>query len=289
MRRIIRNDIHYAYLQYILFIMNMCAESPNIQMNVYFFTGRVIPERALLDTIEFSFQVPPQVDVPEGELFVQVIRSQLFARFVGEGDVANIFTLHNIVEDATRIVLDAVGFHLGYGYDLEIVQMVQADNNRKQVFGIDVPAVSKLCEEAGVTFSHIMFALSVQDGAYLRHALSDLREAIKSPKDTGFFCFRAVESLKSCFAARNGISSDKKAAWDEFRAAYGLDKDSILAIKSFADPVRHGNIAEIAPISDTDRSQLFVTAWRIVAQFIVTENHARPNPALELTARPSVS
>jgi hypothetical protein len=156
-----------------------------METNTYIFSGRVVPERALLDTSEFSFRALAPADVPEGDLFIQIIKSQVSARFVCQGSVTNIFTLRNIVEDAARTILDAVGYHRGYGYDLEIVQMVRPDSSQKQVFGIDVPVVASACESAGVTFEHIMRALSVTDRAYLRHALSDLREAIKSPKTQG--------------------------------------------------------------------------------------------------------
>jgi len=256
-----------------------------METNTYIFSGRVVPERALLDTSEFSFKPLASTDVPEGELFIQIIRSQVSARFVCKGSVTNIFTLRNVVEDATRTILDAVGYHRGYGYDLEIVQMVRPDSSENQVFGIDVPVVAKACEDAGIAFQHIMVALGVPDGAYLRHALSDLREAIKSPKDTGFFCYRAVESLKNCVAARNGVSPDKPAGWETFRAAYSIEKDELLGIKAFADPVRHGNVAQAALLSDGDRSRLFTSAWRIVNNFILAENNVRPNPALEPTAR----
>ena len=256
-----------------------------METNTHIFSGRVVPERALLDTSEFSFKVPAQGDVPEGELFLQIIKSQVSARFVCQGSVTNIFTLRNIVDDAARTILDAVGYHRGYGYDLEIVQMIRPDSSEKQVFGIDVPAVAKSCDEAGITLHHIMVALGASDGAYLRHALSDLREAIKSPKDTGFFCYRAVESLKNCVAARNGGSPDKAAEWEMFRSAYAIDKDQILDIKAFADPVRHGNVAHKWQVTDGDRSRLFTTAWRIVNQFILAENDVRPNPALEPTTR----
>jgi hypothetical protein len=80
-------------------------------MNTYIFSGRVVPERALLDTSEFSFKASAADGVPEGDLFVQIIKSQVAARFACAGNVTNIFTLRNMVEDATRTLLDAVGFH----------------------------------------------------------------------------------------------------------------------------------------------------------------------------------
>jgi hypothetical protein len=243
-----------------------------METNTYIFSGRVVPERALLDTSEFLFKAVASVDVPEGDLYIQIIKSQVAARFMCVGSVTNIFTLRNIVEDATRTLLDAVGYHRGYGYDLEIVQMIRPDSSEKRVFGIDVPVLVGACEQAGVTFQHIMVALGARDGAYLRHALADLREAIKSPKDTGFFCYRAVESLMNCVVARNGVSLDKAEGWELFRASYSIDREQVMAIKTFADPVRHGNLSQLYQVSDQDRSRLFTSAWQIVNRFIIAEN-----------------
>lgn len=52
---------------------------------VYIVTGRVTPERAVADISEVSFRVRTSGDVPDGELFVEVIKSQIAARYVCEG------------------------------------------------------------------------------------------------------------------------------------------------------------------------------------------------------------
>jgi hypothetical protein len=162
-------------------------------MMTYIVTGRVNPERAIADISEVSFTVQSSGDVPTGELFIEVVRSQICARYVCEGSVTNANTLRNIVEDASRTLLDALGFSMGYGYDVEITQMMRADSSEKYVFGIDVPALRGVCDAAGVTFENVINAMAKPDGSYLRHALADAREAIKSPRDTGFFCYRAIE------------------------------------------------------------------------------------------------
>lgn len=240
-----------------------------METNTYIFSGRVLPERAPLHASEFSATVPAADGVPEGNLSIQIAASQVAARFVCAGTVNNIETLRNVVEDATRTLLDAVGFHRGYAYDMEIVQMIRPDWGEKRVFGIDVPVLAKACERAGLEFRDIMAKLREPDGAYLRHALADLREAIKSPKDTGFFCYRAVESLKNCVAARNGVSSVDAKGWILFRECYSIDKKQITAIKAFADPARHGDFSDLNQLTDEARSRLFTGAWQIVARFIL--------------------
>ncbi len=158
----------------------------------YILTGRVIPERALLDISEVKLKVPASDDVPEGDLFIEVIKSQICVRFSASGEIRNILTLRNIVEDAARMLLDVAGYSAGYGYDAEIVQAVRSNTSEKYVFGIDVPVLAGVCEKDGVTVNDIFAALSKTDGYYFPNALADVREAIKSPKDTGFFCYRAI-------------------------------------------------------------------------------------------------
>jgi hypothetical protein len=237
----------------------------------YILAGRVIPERALLDISEVQLQVLASEDVPKGDLFIEVIKSQISVRFLASGEVRNIFTLRNIVEDAARMLLDVTGYFAGYGYDAEIVQAVRSNTSEKYVFGIDVPALAAVCEKAGIAINDIFAVLSKPDGYYLRRALADVREAIKSPKDTGFFCYRAIESLKNCCAVRNGTSAEKDDAWELFRKTYSITKQQIMDIKAFADPVRHGNYVQAKPMSDKDRAGIFNSAWEIINKFILNE------------------
>jgi hypothetical protein len=237
----------------------------------YILTGRVIPERALLDVSEVTLKVLASEDVPEGDLFIEVIKSQISVRFLASGEVRNVFTLRNIVEDAARMLFDMAGYFAGYGYDAEIVQAVRSNTSEKYVFGIDVPALAGFCEKAGLTVNDIFAALSKTDGYYFRHVIADVREAIKSPKDTGFFCYRAIESLKNCCATRNGVSPDKDDAWELFRNTYAIPKQQIMDIKSFADPVRHGNYMQAKPMADKDRAEVFRNTWDIINKFILNE------------------
>lgn len=245
------------------------SQVDTMETDTYIFSGRVLPERAPLYTGEFSAKVSPSDGVPEGNLSIQITASQVAARFVCADAVTNIHTLRNIVEDATRTLLDSIGFHRGYAYDLEIVQMIRPNWSEGRVFGINVPVLAEACGQAGLELQDIVAKLAVPDGAYLRHSLADLREAIKSPRDTGFFCYRAIESLKNCVAAGNGVSSEDGKGWTLFRESYSIDKREIDAIKEFADPARHGDLSEVKQLTDDARSRIFTTTWRIVARFIL--------------------
>lgn len=223
-----------------------------------------------------QFQVGGTPDVSPGELLVEIARSQVFAQFSTSGSVANIFTLRNLVEDAVRVLLDIAGYLNGYGYDADIIQYIAPKGAKppRYVFGIDIPVLATSCTQAGVSANAVLAALQKQDGAYVRQALADVREAIKNPKDTGFFCYRAIESLKNGYAHRRVIDAD--VAWEPFRKHYTLSKNTIMLIKSFADPVRHGDYAKIRPMSDSDRATIFQETWNIINQYIVGETDSVP-------------
>ena len=95
---------------------------------------------------------------------------------------------------------------------------------------------------------------------------------MKSPNDTGFFCYRAIESLKQGFAGRMSLEPDK--AWEAFRSAYDIDKNDIMLVKGFADAARHGN-ARDASISDSDRAKVFTTTWKVINKYIIGEKARR--------------
>ena len=168
------------------------------------------------------------------------------------------------------MLLDVAGYFYGYGYDAEIVQMIRPDTPQKHVFGINVPALEGIVTEAGIQVGHIFSALGKPQGDYLRLALADLREAIKSPKDTGFFCYRAIESLKNCCAKRSNVANVNDG-WEFFRRTYDFDKNEIMSIKAFADDVRHGNYSNVNGITDKDRADTFRKTWKMVNTYILAE------------------
>lgn len=245
----------------------------------YIFGGRVLPERVVVTISEFKFDVPASHGIPEGTLFIEILASQILARFVCQTELEVEFTLRNLIEDASKSLLDALGFYKGYAYDVEIVHVVRPDTSGKRVFGIDIPVLKDICDSEGVTLGHVLAGVLAPSGIYFRRALADLREAIKSPQDTGFFCYRAVESLMRGSATRQRPVPQDSAAWSSFRSIYHIDRKDIDDIKQFADPVRHGNYLQSQPMTDQDRAGMLKKAWKIVNQYLRVEN---PTP-LQIT------
>jgi hypothetical protein len=247
-------------------------------MSVHILTGRVLPERATINIGQLRFQIVETSDVSQGDLSVEIVHSQVFAKFTTAGAVANIFTLRNIVESTVRALLDIVGYVHGYGYDADIVQYIPPEEagTSSYVFGINIPAIADSCAQAGVSVNDVLAVMAKPNGYYVRQALADVREAIKSPTNTAFFCYRAIESLKNGYGRNHDKPATPDATWEQFRNQYALSKDAIMQIKSFADPIRHGNYADEPTISDSDRATIFKNTWDVINHYITGEMDSAP-------------
>lgn len=229
---------------------------------VYQLSGKVLPERAGVNIGPLTFGVSGGEDVPQSTLHVQILWSQIFARLTCPSPVKNHFTARNLVEDCVRSILDAAGFVFGRGYDVEITQYFATDPTADWVFGVDIGVLEKRASEAGLTVDHLAYLMSTPTSWFFRRALADFREAIKNATDTGFFCYRAIETLMQCHAALNGGSNDS-TKWRAFRDHYNVSEDDIRNVKSFADPIRHGNGLHMKEVTSGERARIFELAWDI--------------------------
>jgi hypothetical protein len=250
----------------------------NMSDNTYHFTGRVIPERANISSLPVKFEVSAGDDVAPGLLHIQIYASQVFGRLVCPTPIKNELSARNLVEDAVRSILDAKGFVYARGYSVEIVQFFHPDPRGDRVFGVDVQALEVLATSRGLTEAHLHNLMSTPSSLFFRRALGDFREALLSPMDTGFFCYRAIESLMQEHASRNATVTDRKERWENFRHYYGVAEQQIMEIKDYADPVRHGNGMSLKEITSADRMRLFESAWGI-AITVFLRAHADKTPS----------
>jgi hypothetical protein len=234
----------------------------------YTFFGKVHPERCMVSIPGLSAAVKTSDGEINGKLTYYISLSQITAILVCDKQVQNVLTLKNFVEDWVRIAVDALGYILACGYDIEITEMIDSLGNSPIVFGVVIPAVQDSAKNAGVTFDSIMKVFKDIQSGYLQLCLADLREAIRVPRNTGFFCYRAIESLRQFFVHEKGAKNDK-ASWEMLRSELDIDKSNIDMIKRLADPVRHGGSVAI---SDSERSEVFKLTWGIVNKFIIYAN-----------------
>jgi hypothetical protein len=172
----------------------------------------------------------------------------------------DLLTLRNVVGSSVQALIDSYGFVVGCGYDLEITAACTPDGE-VTIFGVDISEITRRPTE--ITFPVMLTDIfPTTQGIYLRRALADLRQAIRSPGDTGFYCFRAIEALRHFWRA--GDNEDPESEWRTMSAALRVDKTVTDWLKAWANPQRHGEFAEM---SGDERTQAMLTAWEVVDRF----------------------
>jgi len=235
-------------------------------MEPYLFYGTVLPERAQL-SLECGLEFSHVGSGIPGKAKLSIVLNQA-AIWIDSDHAWDIFDLRNVVKNIVQTHLAMVSFVKGYAYDFEVTRVLKRDQGIDYVFGIDIPVLAKrgsdvdLNEALKSLRTHTAGAL----GFFVHRCLADLVSSMKNADDTGFYCYRAVESLRHHCAARHGLAqSDKATQWQKFREVSGASEETLRAIKAAADPLRHG---ESTSTTSGDRARLFTLTWDVVEGYL---------------------
>lgn len=229
---------------------------------VYTFFGKVLPERSNVTIPQIARRlIQPDTGI-DGILTVSIDLAQVTARFTAIGEIVDLLTLRNYLHDAIRVELDILGYVNGCGYDLEITQVADSLGNPPIVFGIGIPVLAS--ESRSADLEKVINLFQDSRGNCLRLCLADLREAIREPRDTGFFLYRAVETLMQSFRT-DSTGAGKRRAWESLRSELLISEDKVRRLEEVASSFRHG---ETRYMSDSEKAELFPIAWEIVGEYI---------------------
>jgi hypothetical protein len=238
----------------------------------YIFFGKVMPERANVNISPMTGEIKNLNSEKIGEMKTSILLSQITAQITQNNLIQNydeMLTLKNALEDAIRIQLDVLGYTNSCGYDIEITQVTDLAGN-VQVFGVNIENTDQFPLKRPKKFFEIMTLFSTNKGEYLRLSLSDLREAIRNPKDTGFFCYRSIECLRQYFVDVNNLNNqkdkDRQKSWKIMRGELSIDRQKINFVKEYADPVRHGGKK---PYSSAEGKKMLETTWEIIDKYVI--------------------
>lgn len=235
-------------------------------MGTYIFTGKVLPERAAVSvTTPLQLKVQAKDADVEFKATISIAVSQVSVVVKTSEETVDIGTLRNYVEHFVRSVIDAYGYISGRGYDIETTSVIKQDGSQI-VFGVEVAELEATQGERPVSFHDLCGPDGlVYRSEHLRRALADLREAIRSPLDTGFFCFRAIEGIRQSFI-EDEDGTDTKPSWDRLREALRIDRSWFKEIEEFALPQRHG---QMPFMSGERRVSVMRRAWKVIDRFCV--------------------
>jgi hypothetical protein len=219
------------------------------------FFGRVFPD------------VPPiWLDLPHHtgtsslgfafELQGTVRHSKVVATVTQIGDV-DLETLRNTVVHDLQISLDLVGTVIGAGLEV-MIESAANDLGGSWFFDGYIPV---LRQDKSVPLSaELLDAIGMNPPAQLM--LADFRSAMRVPAQTGFHCYRAVESITHYLRQSD---DNKNAAWKRLQADLHVSPEVTRQLEAYAKGPRHG---EAGQITSEQRAALLTITRVIVDRYI---------------------
>jgi hypothetical protein len=235
-------------------------------MDPYLFEGVVHPERAQI-SLGLSLAFTHLASGTEATASVSIVLNQV-ALWVDSAVEWDIFDLRNVAKNILQNELAIVGYLKGYAYEVEIRRLLNRGLGIDHVFGIDIPCIAERNKavDLGKEIPRIREKTHGVEGVYLHRCFTDLVTAMRNPDDTGFYYYRAIESLRQHCILKYKIDPEKKAEqWQKLRELAKCDEGTLRKIKEAADPVRHG---EVVKITSNDRAELFTRTWDVVDGYL---------------------
>jgi hypothetical protein len=237
-------------------------------MGQYLIQGVVLPERATLTLGEgFIVGFDHPVTGYSDTINVRILSNKVTA-WLNTENKWEVYDLRNVAKHIVQSYVNVIGYFKGYAYEVDIVRILNIDLKIDMVFGIDIPCLEKrnMDVKTGEMVNIVHSKIRGAEGLYLQRCFNDLISAMKNADDTGFYCYRAIESLRHHCASIHKLSSDtKKVQWQKFREISGSTEQALLTLKDAADPLRHGKPSHI---TSDDRAKLFISTWDVVDGYL---------------------
>ena len=198
--------------------------------NQYVFLGKILPERVnlTLPSLKLSGLLPLNNEPFEANLNISVSMITVYV-YTNASDIP---TLRNIITQQVGDIVAAFGFGKNCAYQVEISSL--SHSNSLDVFPV---TYDEDTNENAVAFLNKVITATQNHPDAVRwglRAMSDYRDAIINAHDTGFYCQRAIESL------RHHFPGGKSAQWKSLRTSLNIDVSYFNWIKSYGDAQRHG-------------------------------------------------
>ena len=231
----------------------------------YVVTGRVQPERAAISfgRVHLQFSESGSADVSCDASQVTVV--------LDLPSLDGWISAKIVADEVANIMVGALGFSLGSGYTVEMIQVSEEDGT-PHVFGVR-PTGATTEETLGFDDHNLAFNRAFHlagRNVFFRLALRDFLRAMSDVTDCATYCYRAIESVKAAFVLKTGLDR-----WDEMHTALGTSRDEVTAmVKQYADPVRHGNWVNAKPTDSLIRWQMLKLTRDILARYLELEQPA---------------
>ena len=163
--------------------------------------------------------------------------SRIHVKVCSDKQVLDIPTLTNTITGFIEDQISFLGFIEGCGYAVELTDLIRITEGISEILGVNVPVIAN--KEKSLTFDEVRAASQGSLGSQIARSIRDFNFAMRVARDSAFYCFRALERIKTYFVVADKLTEPK--AWEKFRIITNSEKDTInRIIKDFADFERHG-------------------------------------------------
>lgn len=210
-------------------------------MHLYVFSGVVTPERAWLEIpgpvkVEFSH---PESRI-NGSGNIEIYKNQIIYALRTTIPLDDIFSAKNVIADQVQELLDAICLNSTVAYSADIRSLFNPDTGLSTVFGISEPTIG-VANDGHMQIDIQPYLQAISGNPYLRRAIADFRSAVRYPGETGFFTYRAIESLIQDIKNIHGIPDRRKPdAIKIITESLNIDQEDIAFLRSMSGDVRHG-------------------------------------------------
>lgn len=249
---------------------------------IYVFSGVVLPERAYVhihDPIRRDFR---NVDAGiNGTIQISIIKNQISVVLQLNQKYADILTLKNVIVDTIYCLTDSICFEMACALHVDIRSVLDIQSGQSAVFESVIPAMTGDENELQEIRLFPIFDVAGREPLFGR-AIGDYRSAIDRPKDTGFYCYRAFESVLHV-VCREIDSKKKPKRIDALHHRLGITAACTTKLQDLGGDVRHGKIVWF---TDLDRLQALRIAKEIIeraVKYYSSDPDSRPKfPLFEL-------
>jgi hypothetical protein len=214
--------------------MNAQRGADKIKAREFVIYGVVQPERGAAHMPHREIVLQGSI---EGRAFLSIIYSQvtmsLTANKVAIPDERLPFYFQGLI----GMFVSALGYDFGCAYQFDLIGIAEV-NIKHQIQGVDYPEATKPTSHDG-RLGQVIFqrALQHRNAMFLARSIRDVNSAVRAADDSGFYCYRAIESTMQFFRLTDSIS-EKKPAWESMRNALGVEEEIIRRIQQKAKTIR---------------------------------------------------
>ncbi len=198
----------------------------------------------------------------EFDIMLNITNAIIGGAITSQQEIIDTETLRNFIRDWILLFVNTQGYIHGCYYDVEIISIMDVQRLELHKFATEITEIASDYPNRAINDPNQIIPL-FEDlrFRFLRSSFQDMALAMKYPKDTGFFCYRAIESLRKFFDESNDSNG-----WQLLRTNLNVSRSFIDVVKRFANDPRHGGLVLI---TSPERVNAMQNTWKIVDRFIL--------------------